>query len=73
MSCVVLLCVGAGLPAEALMAHPYFSDHGLTPQKLWTKRPFGLSGPTDLSGPFQVQQTQVRNTPQTSIRALHGK
>ena len=48
----------AGLPVSALMTHPYFTSHGITPEKLWNTRPFGLSGPTEIAGPIQVRQKE---------------
>ena len=44
-----------------LKGHPYFSRHSITfsRNELWTTRPFGLSGPTQLSGPLVIARENL--------------
>lgn len=59
--CVLPGEIGRGLSVAELKAHPYFSRHSITFAKneLWTARPFGLSGPTQLSGPLVIARESV--------------
>jgi hypothetical protein len=46
-----------GLSHEELKYHPYFGE--LDFNGLWSKRPFGLSGPTQVLGQMRVQRQQL--------------
>eukprot|EP01052_Picozoa_sp_SAG31_P032487 SAG31_NODE_3568_length_4117_cov_2.260080_2_plen_611_part_00 len=57
-----------GLTFDELRAHPYFEPVRFA--NLWTKRPFGLSGPTELLGKVQVQRQQLSHGAATLERRL---
>eukprot|EP01043_Picozoa_sp_COSAG02_P039547 COSAG02_NODE_3131_length_7311_cov_11.071131_2_plen_710_part_00 len=59
--CVLPGEVAPGLTVSELKAHPYFLRHSITFAKneLWTSRPFGLSGPTQLSGPLVIARESL--------------
>ena len=59
--CVLPGELAQGLSVAELKAHPYFSRHSITfaRNELWTTRPFGLSGPTQLSGPLVIAREHL--------------
>ena len=60
-ACVLPGPTAQGLLCADVMAHPYFSHHEIrfAKNELWTRRPFGLSGPTQLSGPLVIQRQSL--------------